>query len=149
MQTKTGKHSIGGIILIILSVAVSVICTLLFGVVGGGVAALLAIIAILLAVRCMKKGGKGKGVVIVGVVAILLAALMSAMMVTTFRSMQKSAENYGDVPLVAKYLDNPYLGVSGIIINASRDGDVDIDELRAQLERMNDHIKAESESKGK
>ena len=144
MQPNTGKHSIGGIILVILSLVVAIITPMLFGVIGGGVAVVLAVIAILLAVRCVKKGGKGKGVVIISAVSILLAVIMTVTAVAAFTKFKEAVKKYGDAPLVERYLDNPYFGFSGMLMKASKDGSVDLNELNRQLDLLTEHINAEA-----
>ena len=60
METQAKKHSVGGIIFLILSILLAATSPLFFGVIGGGVAVLFAIIAMIFAFSRMKKGGKIK-----------------------------------------------------------------------------------------
>ena len=144
METQAKKHSVGGIIFLILSILLAATSPLFFGVIGGGVAVLFAIIAMIFAFSRMKKGGKGKGVVIISAVSILLAVIMTVTAVAAFTKFKEAVKKYGDAPLVERYLDNPYFGFSGMLMKASKDGSVDLNELNRQLDLLTEHINAEA-----
>ena len=125
METQAKKHSVGGIIFLILSILLAATSPLFFGVIGGGAAVLFAIIAMIFAFSRLKKGGKGKGVVIVSVLSIVLAVIMTITSVSTYKKLHEAALSTGKTPLVAKYLDNPYMGMIGFISNATKSENVE------------------------
>ena len=136
MEIQSRKHSVGGIIFVILSIILALFTPLIFGVIGGGAAVLFALIAIIFAVSRMKKGGKGKGVVTVSILSILLAVAMTVTSVSTYKKLHETALSTGKTPLIAKYLDNPYMGMIGFISNAAKNENVDIDQLQAEIDYL-------------
>lgn len=119
-EIKTG-HPVLGAILGILGIGASFPASMLFGVIGGGVCALLGIIAIILGVKAKRGGRKGVPAVVFGVIAIVLAVLMTVMVVVGIAGMQKKAAESGTAPLLAKYAENPYFGVVGILNKIPKD----------------------------
>ena len=143
METQAKKHSVGGIIFLILSILLAATSPLFFGVIGG-VAVLFAIIAMIFAFSRLKKGGKGKGVVIVSVLSIVLAVIMTITSVSTYKKLHEAALSTGKTPLVAKYLDNPYMGMIGFISNATKSENVDLEQLQDEINYLTELEKAQA-----
>lgn len=139
MEPQKKTHSIGGIILVILSILAALFLCMILGAVGGGIAVLLALIALLLGLNSKRKGGKGLGVVFMSVAAILLAGILSFTAMASIREIHRAAVAYGDVPLLEKYSQNPALGMMGIVLNAGKDG-ADAEQLAKELALINERI---------
>lgn len=144
METQPKKHSVGGIIFVIISIILAATSPLFFGVIGGGAAVLFAIIAMIFAFSRLKKGGKGKGVVIVSVLSIVLAVIMTITSVSTYKKLHEAALSTGKTPLVAKYLDNPYMGMIGFISNATKSENVDLEQLQDEINYLTELEKAQA-----
>ena len=139
MELQKKKHSVGGIILVVLSLLAGLLLTMLLGAVGGGLAAVLALIALLLGLNCKRKGGKGLGVVLMSLVSILIAVVLTFSSVAAIKGFHDTAREYGDLPLVEKYSENPYLGLFGISYRAAKDG-VDAEALTRELQLLNQRV---------
>jgi hypothetical protein len=108
-----------GIILGIVGIIAALLGAPVAGVIGGGVAALLGIGAILLGLSA-RKAGKGMGAVITGAIALILAVVMTVSSIKMMEAVKEQAQAHKDIaPLVAKYCDNTYLGLLGVVINAA------------------------------
>ena len=77
--------------------------------------------ALVIGILGKKNGGKGIGGIIVGVLAILLAVIMTVTSIGTFQTLKEKAEQSGTAPLVAKYFDNPTLGLIGAAMKMPQD----------------------------
>ena len=134
-EIKTG-HPVLGAVLGIIGILASFPAAMLFGVIGGGVCALLGLIAIILGAKAKRGGRKGGAAVVFGVIAIVLAALMTCMVVVGIKGMQQKAAETGTAPLIEKYADDPYLGIMGILNKIPKD-EATFDQLMEQLNQLN------------
>ena len=132
-QYKTG-HPILGVILGLLGIAAAVLLAFLTGVIGGGIALLFGVIALILGFKS-RKGGRGVPAIVAGLLAIVLAAVMTFTGVATVQTLRDKAIASKPDSLVAKYADKPYLGVLGIVINMPKD-EGSIEELTAELDTL-------------
>ena len=114
-------HPILAVVLGILGIAVALFLCLLTGIVGGIIAGVLGLAALLIGVLGKKNGGKGVGGIITGVLAILLAVTMTVTTIASFRALKEKAEESGIAPLVARYFDNPSLGLIGAAMKIPQD----------------------------
>ena len=135
-QMKSG-HPVLGIVLGILGIGIALTLTILTGVVGGGVALLLGLLALILGVKA-SKGGARIVSILVGVVAMLLAAVMTVVSVGATSLMRDTALKNNPDSLVAKYTDKPYLGFLGMAINASKSGEDNVEALLAEFQALAD-----------
>ena len=135
-QMKSG-HPVLGIVLGILGIGIALTLTILTGVVGGGVALLLGLLALILGVKA-SKGGARIVSILVGVVAMLLAAVMTVSSVAATSLMRDTALKNNPDSLVAKYTDKPYLGFLGMAINASKSGEDNVEALLAEFQALAD-----------
>ncbi len=127
-------HPIVGIILALLGIVIALLTPFFVGVIGGGLAALLGIIAILLGIGA-RKGGRGLGAIILGVLAVILAIALTAFNVNLFKEMQKQAKEAGTAPLVEQYCENPYFGLFGVLSKIPSD-EADAKEFMDQLNSL-------------
>ena len=121
MNNKAG-HPVAGIILGIAGIGVSLLMTLLFGVIAGAVAGALGIGAALLGIFARKHSHRGMGAIVTGALAIVLAFSMTFASVNTMKTMKEVAESSGVAPTFARYMDNPYMGLTSVIANATKGG---------------------------
>ena len=119
VNVKSG-HPVAGVIIALLSIAVSVLLTLLFGVIAGAVAGLLGLLALSLGVKA-RRCGRGLGAIICGVLAIVLAVTMSIGSVDMMKHLKETADKSGVAPTFSRYMNNPYFGIVGVAANASED----------------------------
>jgi len=118
--TKKG-HPVLGVVLGILGIIAALLLFFFVGVVGGVIAGLLGLAAVLIGLSA-RKHGKGTGAIVTGILAIILAVFLSVQSVNIFTSIRDEAAQYADeAPLVVKCLDKPYLGLVGMIINLPKD----------------------------
>ena len=118
--TKKG-HPVLGVILGILGIVAALLLFFFVGVVGGIIAGLLGLAAVLIGLSA-RKHGKGTAAVVTGILAIILAVFLTLQSVSFYTGIRDKAEKYAEeAPLVVKYLDNPYLGLMGIIMNLPQD----------------------------
>ena len=124
MSTNENKMKIGhpvlGIVLAVLGIGIAVLFTLLFGVIAGGAAALLGIIAIVLGGGA-RKGGRGLGAIVTGSVAIVVAIGMMFTTVSAMNLMHKAALETGKAPVFAECFESPYMGISSIYFKIAGD----------------------------
>ena len=145
-QMKSG-HPVLGIVLGLMGIGIALTLTIFTGVVGGGVALLMGLAALILGVKA-SKGGARIGSILVGVVAMLLAAVTTVISVGAVSLMRDTALKNNPDSLVAKYTDKPYLGFLGTAINAAQAGEEDRDALLAEFQALQEAIAtAETESK--
>ena len=119
-ETKKVGHPALGLLLGFLGIAAALLLVFLTGVVGAGIAAIFGLTAILLGARACK-GGKGVGAIATGALSILLAAILLVSVIGLFTTMRDKAIETGMAPLVAKYVEDPHLGLLGIAMHASQD----------------------------
>ena len=141
VERKAG-HPVAGIILGILGIAVALLMTLLFGVVAGAAAGFFGLLAVILGFGARRYSRRGVGAIIAGVLAIVLAFSMTITSIDTIKNMRETAAASGVAPNFAKYMDNPYLGLSSVIANAvndSKDPDA-IKTIQGELEALNKYV---------
>ena len=140
MNNKVG-HPVAGIVLGILGIAVALLMTLMFGVIAGAVAGVLGIGAVLLGYSAHKRGNRGAGAIVAGVLALVLAVSMTFTTVGMMKHLKATADASGVAPNFARYMDNPYLGLAGVAANAVEDmkgNDTDVVKtLQGELEALN------------
>ena len=140
VNNKVG-HPVAGIVLGILGIAVALLMTLLFGVIAGAVAGILGIVAALLGYSAHKRGNRGVGAIVAGVLALVLAVSLTFTSANLLKTMKDTAVSSGVAPHFAKYMDNPYLGIAGMAANAVEDmkgNDTDVlKTLQGELEALN------------
>ncbi len=134
-NTKVG-HPVLGIFLGLLGIIIALLLSFVTGAVATGVAVLLGLIAILLGVKA-RRGGKGISAIITGGIAIVLAVLMLVTTIGTFNVMRDKAASSGVAPLLAKYIDKPYLGLVGVIISLPQD-EATLQELIDEMNQLNE-----------
>ena len=119
-------HPVFGILLGIAGIAIAVMMTLWFGVIAGAVAGAFGIGAALLGISARRHGTRGAGAIVAGVLAIVLAFSMTFVSANIMKAMKDTAVKSGVAPNFARYMDNPYLGVAAVAmnaVNASKDGE--------------------------
>ena len=140
VNNKVG-HPVAGIVLGILGIAVALLMTLLFGVIAGAVAGILGIVAALLGYSAHKRGNRGVGAIVAGVLALVLAVSLTFTSANLLKTMKDTAVSSGVAPNFARYMDNPYLGIAGLAANAVEDmkgKDIDVFKtLQGELEALN------------
>lgn len=132
MNGKTG-HPVLGAVLGIVGIVIALLATLVFGAAAGGLALLLGITATALGFAA-RRGGRGIGAIIAGILAVVLAVTMTFATVNAFRDLKQRADARGEFPLVSKYFDNPYLGIFGVALRIqNNEGTLQnlIDEMNA------------------
>ena len=135
-----------GIILGIVGIIIALLAAPFTGVIGGGVAALLGIGAILLGLSA-RKAGKGMGAVITGAIALILAVVMTVSSIKMMEAVKEQAQAHKDIaPLVAEYCDNTYLGLLGVVINAANAGEDELNELVNQFNKIRDYEEFEKKA---
>ena len=118
---KKSGHPVLGLILGILGILAALLFCFLAGVIGGAIAGILGLAAVLTGFAA-RKGGRGIAAIVVGFLAIILAVVMTVGSVNTYQNIRNEAAKYADeAPLVVKSLDKPYLGIVGMIINLPKD----------------------------
>ena len=122
VKNKNG-HPVAGIILGIMGIAVALLTTLLFGAAAGAAAGILGIGAALLGIGALKAGRRGIGAIIAGALAIVLAITMTFTSVSSLKQLRDAAAASGVAPTFARYMDNPYLGLSSVLANALKDSE--------------------------
>ena len=140
VNNKVG-HPVAGIVLGILGIGVALLMTLLFGVIAGAVAGILGIVAALLGYSAHKRGNRGVGAIVAGVLALVLAVSLTFTSANLLKTMKDTAVSSGVAPHFAKYMDNPYLGIAGMAANAVEDmkgNDTDVlKTLQGELDALN------------
>jgi hypothetical protein len=137
VNNKVG-HPVAGIVLGILGIAVALLMTLLFGVIAGAVAGILGIVAALLGYSAHKRGNRGVGAIVAGVLALVLAVSLTFTSANLLKTMKDTAVSSGVGPNFARYMDNPYLGLSSVVsnaVNASNDGEA-VKTIEKELEAL-------------
>ena len=130
-------HPVLGILLGILGIVAALLLTFLTGIVGGGLAFLLGLAALLLGMKARNGKGRGIGAIAAGALAVVLAVLLTVGSVSSFRALYTEAVTTNTAPLVARYLDKPYLGLAGMILNAPSEADAR--EMIRQLDALRNY----------
>ncbi|MBR6377344.1 MAG: hypothetical protein IKS05_06235 [Oscillospiraceae bacterium] len=147
METKVKSgHPVLGIVLGLMGIGIALTLTILTGVVGGGVALLLGLAALILGVKA-SKGGARIGSILVGVVAMLLAAVMTVTSVGAVSLLRDTALKNNPDSLVAKYTDKPYMGFLGMAINVSKSDEDSVEALMAEFQALQDQVASATEAK--
>ena len=135
-------HPVAGIVLGIAGIAFALLMTLLFGVLAGAVAGAFGIGAVLLGFFAKKNGNRGKGAIVAGALAIVLAFSMTFASVNTLKNMKDVAEKSGVAPTFAKYMDDPYMGIAGVAANAAKAGNSDetLKTLQKEMDAINAYM---------
>ncbi len=132
---KEGKRGHGTLALIlgIGAIVISVLVGIMFGMFGVVPGLILAVLAIVLGIMSMRAtmGRSGKGGLIVGIIALVLAGMVGGITMV-FGSFLKSDEIKKNVPILAEYADESWRGVVGVFIKMNEDG-VDFDEMTRQM----------------
>ncbi len=134
-ERKTG-HPVAGLILGLLGIAAALLLVIMTGVIGAAIAGVLGLIALILGIGA-RKGGKGMGAIVTGILAILLALGICAGTTKLMTLLRDEAVKTGKAPLVEKFMEKPYLGFLGMVINLPTE-EADIDELVDQLKALTD-----------
>ncbi len=140
-------HPVAGIILGIMGIAMALLMTLLFGVIAGAAAGVLGIAAALLGLTARRNDGqRGVGAVVAGVLAVVLAVTMTFTSVNTMKHLRDTAAASGVAPTFTRYMDNPYLGLSSVVMNAVNDkNDKEaVRTIESELDALNRYV-ADSE----
>ena len=135
-------HPVAGIVLGILGISVALLMTLLFGVIAGAVAGVLGIGAALLGISAHKRGNRGAGAIVAGVLALVLAVSMTFTTVGMMKHLKATADASGVAPNFARYMDNPYPGLSSVVANAvndSKNPDA-VKTIQGELEALNKYV---------
>ena len=141
VNNKIG-HPVASIVLGILGISVALLMTLLFGVIAGAVAGVLGITAVLLGISAHKHGGRGVGAIVAGALAVVLAVCLTFTSVGMMKHLKATADASGVAPNFARYMDNPYLGLSSVVANAvndSKNPDA-VKTIQGELEALNKYV---------
>ncbi len=124
-------------ILGIVAAALGFFATFLFGTVGGIVAGVFAVLAIVLGILKKKKEGKG-GIAgtVIGAVALVLTISLTAFWSGAFKEMHKKAVQYKPDGLWAKVTEKTDGGMMGIIKQLPTD-EASINALLQEMEELN------------
>ena len=136
-ERKTG-HPVVGLILGLLGIAAALLLVMLTGVIGAAIAGALGLIALILGIGA-RKTGKGLGAIITGVLAILLAVGLFAGTTKMMTMLKDEAVKTGKAPMVEKFMDKPYLGFLGMIMNMPTN-EADVDELVRQIKSLTEEV---------
>ena len=140
-------HPVAGTVLGIVGIAVALLMTLLFGVIAGAAATALGIAAALLGISARRSSGRrGTGAITAGVLAIALAVCMTFTSVNTMKNLRDTAAASGVAPTFTRYMDNPYLGLSSVVMNAvhAKDDRDAVKTIESELNALNKYV-ADSE----
>ena len=133
----TGKKGHPGIALLlaILGLLVTIFVGMFFGMMGVVPGVILAVAGIVIGIMSMRVShGKGKGGLIIGIIALLFSGLVGSM--TMFLGeMLKLPEVQEKAPILAAYSNQGWRGIGGLIMKMSSDG-VDFDQLSKELEEL-------------
>ncbi len=133
-ETKEYKpgHPILGVVLGILGILLGFVASLAAGVPAGVVAVVLGLIAVILGIGCVK-GGRGIPAIVLGGIAIVLSVYMTLGSIAFMKEMKKEAQKLGNVPHIEKWLENPYVGLIGVLVGVIKDSE-HADEIKAEME---------------
>ena len=128
-----------GVILGLIGLAIALLATMLFGIIGGGIAIVLAALAIVLGIFARKKRKGGLSAIVIGVIAAVLAVYMTIATINTFKSLRDKAQEHKDIaPHIASYCEKPEYGIMGIIWSLPQDADeATADMISKEIEALN------------
>ena len=127
-----------GILLGVLGILVAFLCGLLFGLPGGIVAGVLGLAAVVIGIIAMKKGSRGMGALIAGILAIVLAYSVTSFTGNLIEELQSKAKQYAEeAPLVAKYIGDAKTnnGLYGIFANIPKN-EADVQQFSDELSKL-------------
>ena len=133
-KTKIG-HPVLGIVLGFLGIAAAILLTFATGVIGGGIALLLGVIGIILGISTKKKGGKGIGSIVVGVICVIMAVVLTFTTVAAMAGLRDRAKELKPDSLFAQYATNPFMGAIGIFLNMPQD-QASVEALQQELQEL-------------
>ena len=127
---------VAAVILSIVAAALGFFATFLFGTVGGIVAGVFAVLAIVLGILKRKKDGKG-GIagIVIGAVALVLTISLTAFWSGAFKEMHNKAMQYKPDGLWAKVTEKTDGGMMGIIKQLPTD-EASINALLQEMEEL-------------
>ena len=102
-EYKTG-HPILGVILGLLGIAAAVLLAYLTGVIGGGIALLFGVIALILGIKS-RKGGRGIAAIVAGLLAVVLAVIMTFTGVATVQTLINIPKDEGSLEQLTAEMD--------------------------------------------
>ena len=140
-SNKVG-HPVAGIVLGIAGIAIAVLMTLLFGVIAGAVAGVLGIVSVLLGCSARKHGTRGVGAIVTGALAVVLAVSMTFASAGMMKQLKATADSSGVAPNLARYMDNPYMGLASVAMNAvndSKNPDA-VKTIQGELDALNNYV---------
>ena len=114
-EMKQG-HPVLGTILGVLGILAALLLCLMAGIIGGAVAGILGLAALLLGIFAMRKSDRGLGAVITGAIAIILAIALTVGVAGLLTNMKAKAVESGKAPLIEKYMSETNLGLVGIVL---------------------------------
>ena len=134
-ETIKKGHPVLAVILGILGILAALLLCLLTGVIGGAIAGVLGLGALLIGILGKKGGGKGVGGIITGALAILLAVILTVTSIASLKLMKEKAVEAGTAPLIEKYFDDPTMGLLGVALKIPMD-EGGLQELTQELETL-------------
>ena len=130
-ETIKKGHPVLAVILGILGILVALFLCLI----GGAIAGVLGLGALLIGILGKKGGGKGVGGIITGALAILLAVILTVTSIASLKLMKEKAVEAGTAPLIEKYFDDPTMGLLGVALKIPMD-EGGLQELTQELETL-------------
>lgn len=134
-ETIKKGHPVLAVILGILGILAALFLCLLTGVIGGAIAGVLGLGALLIGILGKKGGGKGVGGIITGALAILLAVILTVTSIASLKLMKEKAVEAGTAPLIEKYLDDPTMGLLGVALKIPQE-EGSLEELTQELNTL-------------
>ena len=142
-------HPVLAVVLGILGILLAFFLPLLGGYIGGIIAGLLGLAALLIGISGVKAGGKGVAGIVVGVLAVILAVVLTFGSIGVLKEVKVRAAKYAEeAPLVVKCLDKPELGFLGMILNMPQnEGDLQqlLDQFNLIREKNPDAFQTSSD----
>ncbi|MCR5586236.1 MAG: hypothetical protein K6F77_01740 [Lachnospiraceae bacterium] len=126
-------HPVLAILLGILGILISLVLCIVLGVPGGVVSGVLGLLAIIIGASAKPK--KGIGGIVTGVIAIILALVMTGASVAMISLLHSNAEKSGNAPHVLKYTEKTTNGIYGIFSAATKDN-FSTDDLQKELQTV-------------
>ena len=120
MTNSKKGHPVLALVLGILGIAAALFTVILTGAIGACLAGVLGLAAIIIGV-VSRKGGKGMGGIVTGVLAIILAVAILFAVIGMFNTLREKALQNEETALVAQALEKPYLGLVGVSLNLPQD----------------------------
>ncbi len=142
---KTG-HPVAGVILAVLGIVIALTLSLVFGVAAGAATLILGALAVLTGVRA-RRSGRGTGTIVTGVLAMVMAVVMSFTSVGIMNTMKDTAAESGVAPTFAENFDNPYLGIAGVIIKTGGD-EAKLKVIVSEMDALGAYIRTQEASAG-